>query len=143
MNFDGFNVLDFPQPHPDGSGFVYVLFWLRNDGSDVPFYVDQTGRILGRLDDYYWAMFSACTDFRVGEAVRRLFAKGQRVVAKYKPVTNRRTEEARIIDALRAEGFALLNDEPACDWRTADEPAERQRVQKFIDKLLATPGTSA
>ena len=81
MNFEGFTVVDFPPIKPNTAKFVYVLCWV-GESEDVPFYVGQTTRIWGRLDDYYWAMLSAPTDFRVGEAVRYLSAKGYRVVVK-------------------------------------------------------------
>ena len=78
MTFDAFSVLDFPpaqngSPHLTG-GIVYVLFC--TDGTvETPFYVGQTDRFSGRMNDYHLANFKACTDFCVGEAVKYLQCK--------------------------------------------------------------------
>ena len=95
MNFEGFSTVEFPPINPDVPGFVYVWCWI-NGSEEVPFYVGQTGRLWGRLDDYYWAMFSAPTDFRVGEAIRYLSARGYRITVKYKSSAAPLEEEAKI-----------------------------------------------
>ncbi len=140
MNFDNFSVVDFSPINQELPAFVYVLFWNR-DSEEVPFYVGQTTRIWGRMDDYYWAMFTASTDFRVGEAVRHLSAKGCRVIIKYKLTAEPLREEAVIIADLRADLKAqsreLLNDHPGFDFRKASESGERRKIQDFIDGMLS------
>ena len=137
MNFEGFTTVDFPPLNHEIPRFVYVLCWV-NELEEVPFYVGQTTRIWGRLDDYYWATLSAPTDFRVGEAVRYLGAKGLRVVVKYKHVADSRSYEREVIAELRElRGTdSLLNDLRAFDWKNADAFKERLRVQEFVDRLL-------
>lgn len=103
---------------------------------ETPFYVGQTKRPWGRLDDYYWAEFSACTDFRVGEAVRHLCAKGFSVIFRYRRSANRLREEREIISTLHNEGKHLLNDVDAFSYETADELVERAKVENFMDRLL-------
>jgi hypothetical protein len=137
MNFDGFSTLDFPPIRRGIPEFVYVVCWV-NGSEEVPFYVGKTKRVWGRLDDYYWAMFSASTDFRVGEAIRHLNAKGCRVVVKYKPSADSTKEESKIIKNISAH-HTLLNTLKAFDYRTADESEERLRIHKFLDALL--PGS--
>jgi hypothetical protein len=142
MNFDGFSSVDFLPINRELPAFVYVLFWISESG-EVPFYVGQTTRIWGRMDDYYWATFSAATDFRVGEAVRHLGARGYRVIIKYKATREPLKDEAAIIDDLRpclkAEGRELLNDLSGFNYRVADELAERSRIHDFIGRMLMRP----
>jgi hypothetical protein len=135
MDFTTFSVVDFPPINRDVPRFVYIVCWVRGD-EEVPFYVGQTARMWGRLDDYYWAMFSASTDFRVGEAVRKLSTKGYRIVVRYKSSPDPRGEERQIIDSLDKEGCRLLNKEPGFDWRNSDELKERSRIGEFVDLLL-------
>ena len=127
--------MDFPPIKREVPGFVYIFYWLRGT-EEGPFYVGQTSRIWGRLDDYYWAMFSAPTDFRVGEAVRYLATKGYRVVVKYRPSADPRGEESEIIRGLHSIPRKLLNDIREFDLQKPDESAERLRVQQFLDSLL-------
>jgi hypothetical protein len=75
MNFEHFSTVEFPPINRDIPGFVYVWF-LTKGAAEAPFYAGQTKRLWGRLDDYYWASFSATADFRAGEAVRYLSEKG-------------------------------------------------------------------
>lgn len=135
MDYDGFQQLAFRPKQEGDVGFVYVLLLVSASG-ETPFYVGQTKRPWGRLDDYYWAEFSACTDFRVGEAVRHLCAKGFSVIFRYRQSANPLEEERKIISTLRKEGKQLLNCLDAFDYQTADEQNERTRVQDFMDRLL-------
>jgi hypothetical protein len=136
MNFEGFSTVDFPPINREVPGFVYVWCWI-NGSEEVPFYVGQTKRVWGRLDDYYWAMFSASTDFRVGEAIRYLSTKGYRIVLKYRPSADPLREEAEILKSLdERDHRILLNHLDGFDYRTADEAEERRRVQQFIGTLL-------
>jgi hypothetical protein len=135
MNFEDFSVVEFPPVNPENPRFVYVLCWV-GESEDVPFYVGQTTRLWGRLDDYYWAIFNACTDFRVGEAVRYLSTKGMRVVVKYRSSTDSRADESKIIDVLQKEGRRLLNDLSAFDYRSADQSQQRLRGHRFLDETF-------
>ncbi len=83
MTFEGFRTVDFSPLNELAPGFVYVIFWVRGK-ENRPFYVGQSKRIWGRLDDYYWAQFAACTDYRVGEAIKYLTAKDFRIVVRYR-----------------------------------------------------------
>jgi hypothetical protein len=132
MNFDEFSTVDFRPMNLDVPGFVYVWFY---GSEDIPFYVGQTKRVWGRLDDYYWAMFSTSTDFRVGEAIRYLSARGHRIVVRYRSSAEPCKEEATIIEALRKK-HRLLNDLSGFDYQKADEPEERLRVQEFFNSQL-------
>lgn len=134
MNLEEFNVVDF-QPR-SGPGFVYILYWVSGE-KHIPFYVGQTQAIWGRLNDYYWAEFQAPTDFRVGEAVKHLHAKGLRITAKYKTSVDPRKEERSIIREFRAQGVHLLNDLASYDYQTSKEDVERSRIQGEIDKLIS------
>ena len=140
MNFDGFSVVEFstavPPANPDASGFVYVVSCVKGELEEIPFYVGQTTQIWGRLNDYYWAMFDASTDFRVGEAIRYLSAKGYRVLVKYKSSADRRKEESEIIRDLRSLRRTLLNDLRGYNYQKANQSDERLRIQKFLDTLL-------
>jgi hypothetical protein len=133
MNFEGFSTIEFPPINRETPGFVYVWFLISESG-EVPFYVGRTTRIWGRLDDYYWAMFSAPTDFRVGEAIRHLGRSGYRVIVKYKASADPAKEEAEIIKDLRGSGRILLNQ--GLDCAKADKSKQLVEVQKFIDRLL-------
>lgn len=136
MAFEGFSTVDFRPINQNVPGFVYVWCWV--DGSEcVPFYVGRTERLWGRLDDYYWAMFSAATDFRVGEAIRHLGAKGYRVVVKYKSSAHPMQEESELIRDLEGEGRKLMNRNLLGSHSNhLQETEERVRIQNFIDGLL-------
>lgn len=137
MNFEGFDSIEL-SPR-DGRGFVYVLCW--TDGTkETPFYVGQTQAIFGRMNDYHWADFQASTDFRVGEAVKHLCAKGFRVTAKYRVSgasrTEREKEERELIKSLDAEGIVLLNSLSGYNYRDSLPADQRTKIQNFIDGLL-------
>jgi hypothetical protein len=140
--FDGFTVADFP-PCGTGSlpktpdGYVYVFCWIR-DGVESAFYVGQTKRLAGRMNDYRLAQFAACTDFRVGEAVRYLRdTKKCRIVVRYKVSTDIRKDEYSVIRELHLSGVRLLNDFSSYDYRMANETEERAAVQGFCDVILS------
>jgi hypothetical protein len=139
MDFQEFTTIDFSPINAGEPGFVYVLFY-REKELDIPFYVGQTTRIWGRFDDYYWAMFSAATDFRVGEAIRYLHEKGLKITAKYKcshkELDDRLKEERALIEKLQNEGYSLLNDQGSFKYKETDALQERTKVHKFFDKLL-------
>lgn len=144
MVFDNFSVVDFPPP--EGSlvghvgGHVYVFFWIQ-DSVEVPFYVGQTRRLAGRMDDYRCAQFAACTDFRVGEAARYFRdVKHFRVVVRYKHTPKQAEEEYLLIRRLQTSGVRLLNDLVGYDYRTAHETGERKAVRKFCEVLIQASG---
>jgi len=105
---DGFEVVDFPTldtlssiPGSAG-GFLYVLCWVRN-GAQTPFYVGQTRRLRGRMEDYCLAQFQASTDFRVGESVRYLRGtKGYQIVLRYRPSLDFHTSSEVVQPATRS-----------------------------------------
>jgi hypothetical protein len=142
MNFEGFSVADFPPakgslPGPP-DGFVYVFLWAGGDVEN-PFYVGQTERISGRMDDYRLANFTACTDFRVGEAVKYLKStKNYRVIVRYRRSADPRKEEYEIIRDLLLEGVWLLNCFPSYNYLKCKEADERNVVQRFCDTLTGS-----
>jgi hypothetical protein len=140
MEFAGFTTMDF-DPR-SGPGFVYVLFWVGADNKETPFYVGETQSALGRLNDYYWAGFKASTDFNIGEAVKHLWARNCRVVAKYRPSTNQKQDEKGLIAGLRAEGYTLLNRQLGYDYKKMTEEKQRLKVQAFVDNLIASRKTA-
>jgi hypothetical protein len=136
-----FRKVDFPPEDADlpapGEGYVYVFCWKAN-GADVPFYVGQTERLRGRMGDYQSAQFAACTDFRVGEAIRYLREeRGLCVVVLYRKSDDPRHEEYTLIRDLQLAGLRLLNSLPSYDYRKADRNEEQRTVRKFCEMLLA------
>ena len=134
MDFSGFVSVDFPAMNDQVKEFVYVLCW-TGGSREVPFYVGQTTRFWGRMDDYYWAQFSACTDFRVGEAVRYLAKRGA-VAIKYKSCINSREEEKVLIEQIGRKN--LLNGLPAFDYTKSDPATERKRVQTILERTICS-----
>ena len=137
MTFKDFSVVDFPAAKGSllvsSEGFVYVFCWVA-DGVEIPFYVGQTNRFSGRMNDYCLANFKACTDFCVGEAVKYLTStKNYRVVVRHRPSTNPPKEEKAIIRSLLVSGVWLLNCLPRYDYRTDSAAEEREVVQRFCD----------
>lgn len=136
MKFEDFSVTDFPVVRGSISspeGFVYIFCWVAN-GVETPFYVGQTNRFSGRMNDYSLANFSACTDFCVGEAVRYLKdTKTYSVVVRYKQSTDPPREEKEIIRRLLVSGVWLLNCLPRYDYRNDTETEEREVVHRFCD----------
>jgi hypothetical protein len=135
MTSDDFTLIDFPPAQPQREGVIYVFFWV-DEGVLTPFYVGETDRFIGRMDDYEGASFKATADFKVGEAIKYLKnAKNYRVVVGHRQSANRRDEEKRMISKYRAD-VPLLNDLPGYDYRTANMEDERLRVQRFCDELI-------
>lgn len=141
MKFEDFAVSDFSQVRgsvlaPAG-GFVYVLSWVR-EGVEIPFYVGQTDRFPGRMNDYRLANFKACTDFCVGEAVKYLQSKNYPVVVRHKASPDPPKDEKGIIRNLLVSGVRLLNCLPRYDYRTDSEDEERKAVHQFCEMLVNT-----
>jgi hypothetical protein len=146
MKFEGFNVVDFPPPRV---GFVYVFFWVA-DGVEIPFYVGETDRFQGRMNDYWQAQFAAPTDFKVGEAAKYLKeVTNCRIVVKYKRSADQKAERCKEEDAikqrLRSEGVQLLDDVPGYKYGTTSKEErsarilrERDAVRGFCDMLIRT-----
>jgi hypothetical protein len=61
---EDFLTIEFPQ----NISVVYIIYFI-NQEAYIPFYVGETGRLLGRISDYMIANFKAQTDFKVGEAI--------------------------------------------------------------------------
>ena len=136
VSSDAYNVPSFPEPGTSG-GYVYVLFWTTLEGSNIPFYVGQTKRLRNRMWDYCEAQFSACTDFRVGEAVKYLREKGHRVTVGYKTSDHPRIEERSIIRELQVSGPRLINGLVAYDHAGCTKEEERRFIQRFCDLILS------
>ncbi|MGI4853491.1 MAG: hypothetical protein ACRYF4_05505 [Janthinobacterium lividum] len=138
LDFNGFQSLELVPKADDHSGCVYVLIFSK-DGVEIPFYVGQTTRFLGRMDDYFWADFQAMTDFKVGEAVRYFCTPpiSGRVFAKYRMCTEPRIEEASLIAKLKEQGATLLNGAKGYDYRSADEQSQAVDVRAKCDAIVA------
>jgi len=137
MDFSGFEQLEFPQDPPERVGEVYVLLFVLN-GLEKPFYVGQTMRFAGRMDDYFWAQFTASTDFKVGESIKHLRdERGCQIIVRHKPSSNRLDEEKAIIRQLSKEKFPLLNSCPNYDYKTASEDDVLEAIRGYCDKLIA------
>lgn len=132
--FKDFNVLDFPE----NIKVVYVIFFVK-DNKEVPFYVGETGRFLGRISDYISANPKASTDFKVGEAIKYLQEKGYKIIIKYKPSENRGEEQNELIRYLQDQGHRLLNDLSVKNYtdKGFNETEERERIKRFCDNILA------
>ena len=138
--FADFHAVDFPPIEGDlperGEGHVYILCWKAN-GRDVPFYVGQTDRLRERMSDYQSAQFAACTDFRVGEAIRYLRdQRSLRIVVLYKKSEDPRKDECILIRDLQISGIRLLNSLPSYDYLRANRDEERRTVRKFCEMLM-------
>jgi hypothetical protein len=137
MDFSSFEHLEFPQNPPERVGEVYVLLFVLN-GLETPFYVGQTMRFSGRMDDYFWAQFTASTDFKVGEAIKHLRDNwGCQIIVRHKPSSNRLDEEKAIISELDNAGVPLLNHCPNYDYKTATEADVLKALRAYCDKLFA------
>jgi len=138
--FEGYEAVDFP-PHarslPETSDdYVYAFCWIL-DGVESPFYVGQTKRLAGRMNDYRMAQFAACTDFRVGEAVKYLRdSKKCRIIVRYKVSAEMRKDEHALIRELHLSGVGLLNDLSGYNYRTANQTQEKAAVHKFCEVML-------
>jgi len=120
-----------------GQGHVYILCWKAN-GRDVPFYVGQMNRLRERMGDYQSGQFVACTDFRVGEAIRYLRdQRSVRIVIRHKESRDPVMDEYTLIRDLQLSGLRLLNSLPSYDYLKADHDEERRTVQRFCEMLLA------
>jgi hypothetical protein len=134
--FDGFTVADWAKcvasmPN-DESRYVYALI-LSRDGLRVPFYIRQTGRLVGRMGDYQYRHFEACTDFRVGEAIKYLSeTKQYRIEVRFRQSDDPRQEERRHIRELLLAGFPLLNHLAAYDYKVANREEEVTCPQNLI-----------
>ncbi len=137
LDYDGFQQIELVWKADDHNGCVYILIFSK-DGLEIPFYVGQTARFFGRMDDYFWASFQAATDFKVGEAIRHFCGlTGSKVLARYKMCAKPRTEEARVIAQLREQGAVLLNGELGYDYKAADEQKQATEVRMKCDAIIA------
>lgn len=137
FSLSDFMEIDFPR-HKE---IVYVLYFTDPDRSfDIPFYVGETSRGVGRFGDYLSAKFSAPTDFKVGEAVRYLTDRGFTVKIRYKESPERKMEERAAIDELQ-KVTRLLNELQGFNYTTADEEVERVRLHEFLGVLVKEKGT--
>lgn len=140
FGFDGFAEFDFPRQ----GDIVYVLCFKSAEMTEfTPFYVGESSRHVGRFGDYLMAHFSASTDFKVGRAARRLHELGCEVVVRYKPVTDRKGEERKLIASYEAAGLQLLNRLQGYRYRTASEADEVAKVEMFVKQILCQHGTTA
>ncbi|MBN1104291.1 MAG: hypothetical protein JXL84_12815 [Deltaproteobacteria bacterium] len=128
FSFSDFAEIEFPQE----TEIVYVLFFSDDENClEVPLYVGESSRAIGRFGDYISAKFSAPTDFKVGEAVRYLKGRGFKVRIKYKESEDRKSEERKIISILQKKS-RLLNELEGFSLTVSNEDAERARLHAFL-----------
>lgn len=140
MDFASFTELDFQCRTKDHVGEVYIIFFVKS-GVAIPFYVGQTSRFLGRMDDYFWASYAAPTDFRVGEAIQ-YFSRNHRVIIRHKLSPKPLADEAEIIRALESKGAPLLNVQHGLSYSyqvNSEESisAVRKAIHGYCEKALA------
>ena len=111
INLSDFKDFEFPI----NKNILYVLFFRQSD-KDIPFYVGQSSRNIGRFGDYLSANFSCSTDFKVGEAIKYLNDQGIQVFVKIKASPDKKKEEKRIIDDFQ-KSYNLLNNLPNYDYK--------------------------
>ncbi len=89
------------------------------------------------MDDYWAKQFAACTDFRVGEAIRYLRdIRKFRIIVRYKQSSQPRKDEYATVRDLQTSGVRLLNDLLSYSYKDANEDEERTAVQKFCEGLI-------
>ena len=95
--------------------------------------------------DYCAASFAACTDFRVGEAIRYFRMKECAITLLYKASCNPKSDERELIRELQVTpGVLLLNGLAAYDYRNSSAETERAYIQRFCNLLISKkPSTDA
>ena len=147
MDWQKFSSVDFVPPLEncakskfDVHGFVYVwCFVLKDKDSpknekEVPFYVGQTYRLWGRIDDYYWASFQAPTDFKVGKAIQYLAEQKFKVRLKHSLSEDRLKDEAELIESIGKK--KLLNGILDHECTAGDEKFIRGKIKEKIEALI-------
>ena len=130
-DFESFNF-------PLFSDIIYIV-GIQGEVNFIPIYIGESTRYLGRMGDYISAQFNTPTDFKVGEAVKYIQSKGFPVGVKFKATKNRREDEIKYLNDIRTLGFKLLNDLSSFDYRTSNSDAEREKVQRFVQKEILDP----
>lgn len=132
ISFSEFKDMEFPRT-PD---IVYVLYFRKsNDTSDIPFYVGESSRNIGRFGDYVSANFKAPTDFKVGAAIKYIRSLGFYIGIKYKETKRRKDEEENILNELRKH-YLLLNDLKGFNYKSSNEVDEKLKIHEFMRKLI-------
>lgn len=125
---------------PANREIVYVLnLHIPGDTRLTPFYVGESSRHVGRIGDYVSANFTASTDFKVGEAVKFLRQRGLEVLVRFWECTDRKLEEKRVINILRASHL-LLNDFKGYRRDNPDAETQRREICNFMEKLVNSVG---
>jgi len=119
---------------PLNPGIVYIIYLVK-DANEIPIYVGESSRNIGRFGDYVSAKFSASTDFKVGEAIKYIQTFGYNVRIKYKETLDRKIKEREILNNLRGR-FHLLNDLPGFDYSIANELDEKLKIHEFVNKKI-------
>jgi len=136
INYSEFLDMEFPRRKE----IVYILYCRqKDDQQEIPFYVGESSRGIGRFCDYLSAQFAAPTDFKVGEAIRHLNDLGFTVHVRYKESRDRRNEEKEIIRSLGGS-YRLLNDLKGFNYKKSDPNNERKSVHHFVDELVQQTG---
>lgn len=132
-----FTDIEFPK-HKE---IVYILYFRENNSSkEIPLYVGESSRGIGRFGDYISANFSAPTDFKVGESIRYLRSLGFDVRIRFKESSSRKNEEKTVINELQKKS-RLLNELEGFNYSGANKNDERARIRDFVNLLVKEKGT--
>ena len=128
--FDDFQSFEFPTK----TSAVYAL-GIESKNQFVPFYIGETTDLDRRISEYLNPNFDAPTDFRVGEAIKYLKARGYVVIFKFKLSDNPEEEEKAYTERTEKEiTDKLLRG--SYDYKTSDPEAERKRAWSEVDEFL-------
>ncbi|MFC1826223.1 hypothetical protein ACFLYZ_02385 [Thermodesulfobacteriota bacterium] len=135
--YSDFHDIEFPR----NPNIVYIIYIVK-DGDEIPIYVGESSRNIGRFGDYVSAKFSASTDFKIGEAIKYIRTFDYSVRIKYKETLDRdRKNKEREILSNFSGRYHLLNDLSGYDYLNADELDERLKIHEFVRKKILSMDT--
>lgn len=133
--YSDFHDIEFPR----NPNIVYIIYIVK-DGDEIPIYVGESSRNIGRFGDYVSAKFSAPTDFKIGEAIKYIRTFDYSVRIKFKETLDRKNKEREILTNLSGR-YNLLNDLSGYDYLNADEEDERFKIHEFVRKKILSMDT--
>ena len=118
---------------------VYVFYFEKN-GSRTPFYVGQTYRFSGRLNDYKIGSYGAPADFRVHHAIKYFVKNGYKITveteANIQEEGERINAERQKITELLKRGPQLLNSFPSYNYKISEKDNEEKLVHEICDVII-------
>lgn len=125
----------FEFPNAKSRNVVYYLTYGSASAEEVPFYVGESSRHIGRIGDYITANLSAPTDFKIGVACRYLQELGFTVKMHYAEVEDRRKAESDLEERFGAS-FALLNQLNNGLFRERAEADAKRVVGEYVSSKV-------